>query len=316
MAQRPVSTDILLEEAEKRWYTIEPINSDCSMFFLQHWTKRILFNGTDWWGNSKLGKELCDKKHLTYAVLQHLNIHYPKYTILTRQEALSEDKIRWLTYPLVVKPFDGMKGNGVIVDIQDYEMLTKALEYSFTFSNKIIIQNQVFWKNLRILVVDNKIAAWLEWQKHLVIGNGKDTILSLLQQENANPHRGNDPLLSPLASITIDKKLEEFFKAQYGYALTHIPYAWESLMLKWNWYDSTADITDKIPPPLQNICIKISQTLQLKFTGIDIIYAPSLAGENYRVLEVNAQPGIKSHHTPVTGEWRDIAWLLLDFYFN
>jgi D-alanine-D-alanine ligase-like ATP-grasp enzyme len=110
--------------------------------------------------------------------------------------------------------------------------------------------------------------------------------------------------------------LEDFFKVQYWYLLTHRLKKNEKICLKGNWYSKVIDATDSIPQHLKKICETVSKIFNLKFTGIDVIYDDKSKKKEYRILEINCQPWIRTHHLPMEWKPRNVAWAILDLYFK
>ncbi|HMS91329.1 MAG TPA: ATP-grasp domain-containing protein [Candidatus Absconditabacterales bacterium] len=312
-----ISKHFLQEEAKKRGYTIETIHEAKNIFFIKHKDKHILFKGIDAGLTTRLGKYLSQDKLLTYTLLQRNNINIPECIVIHKKDKIALTTISKLGFPLVVKPLNGSLGRGVVVGIKNKTELLNAIDYNFGFDKNVIIQKFVEGKNLRVLVINHKVFACLERVRHHIVGDGTSTISTLLKKENLNPRRGKDILVSTLPKIIINEELEAFFKVQYGYTFDHCPKKNEQLFLKGNGYSSVIDVTDGLPQIIKEKCEQTSKLFNLKVTGIDVIYNESPTGDiNYRILEVNSQPGIRTHHLPMAGKPRNVAGAILDLYFQ
>lgn len=246
-----ISAYFLQKEANKRWYTIEFLDKDKNMFFIKSKKKEILFQWIEWWLTSKLARYVSVNKHLTHSLLLRHHINFPAYIVINKQEKIDFKNIMKLWYPLVTKPLDWSIGRWVVINIKNKEELKRAISYSAKFGNDIIVQKFIKGKNLRILVINHKVFAWLEWVRHHITWDGKITIKNLLEKENLNPRRWDDILTSTLPKIIINKELECFFKAQYWYSFTHHLKKNEKIFLKWNGYSKVIDITDTIPKDIK-----------------------------------------------------------------
>ena len=211
-----ISAYFLQKEAKKRWYSIEFFDENKNVFFIKNKDKEILFKWIEWWLTSKRARYISVDKHLTHALLQRNHINFPECIVIKKNEKIDFKKINKLWYPLVTKPLDWSLWKWVVVDIHDEQELKKAISYSFTFGNSIIIQKFMKGKNLRILVINHKVFAWLEWVRHHISWDGRSSIRKLLEEENLNPRRGENVLESTLPKIAINKELEDFFNLQYG----------------------------------------------------------------------------------------------------
>ena len=314
-----ISTHFLQEEAKKRWYAIETISEEKNVFFIKNKKKHILFKWIEWWLTSKLARYLSVDKFLTYTLLQRHHINIPECIVAHAQEHIDFEKIKKLWYPLVTKPLNWRLWRWIVVRIKNKKELEDALAYSFTFDHDVIIQKFIEGKNLRILVINHKVFAWLEWTRHCIVGDGTSTIQQLLEKENLNPRRGKNILVSTLPKITINTSLENFFKVQYWYAFTHRLKKNEKIFLKGNGYAKVIDITDTIPKDIKKTCEQVSKVFNLKVAWVDIIFSPPTSSSqkpNHRVLEVNSQPWFKTHYLPMEWKPRNVAWAILDLYFG
>ena len=312
---KKISTHFLQKEAKRRWYTIETINENKNVFFIKHKKKHILFKGIEGWITSKLWRYLSVDKFLTYTLLKRNHIPIPECIVINRHDTMDIKKITKLWYPLITKPLNWRLWRWVVVGIKDEKELKKAISYSSTFDKNIIIQKCVTWTNLRILVINHKVFAWLEWTRHHITWDGKSTIKALLEKENLNPRRWENILISTLAKITINKELEDFFTIQYWYSFTHRLRKDEKIFLKGNGYSRVIDISDTIPKDIKKTCEQASKVFNLKVAGVDVMYDASSKKPNYRVLEVNSQPWFKTHYLPMEWKPRNVAGAILDLYF-
>jgi len=305
-----ISKHFLQEEAKKRWYIIETIDEKKNVFFIKNKNKEVLFKGIDGGFTTRNGKYLSEDKLLTYKLLQRNNINIPPCLVIHKRQKIDLSAAIELGFPLVSKPLNWTLWRWVVVWIQDEEDLEKAIKYGFEFDRNIIVQKQVEGEN-------HKVFACLKWERHHIIWNGKDTIRELLEKENLNPLRGENVLVFTLPKIDISQELEDFFIAQYGYSLNSCPKKDEILFLKGNWYSKVIDFTDEIPQEIKEKCEEVSTIFNLKVTGVDVIYNTLPSGDiEYWILEANSQAWIKTHHMPMEGKPRNVAWAILDLYFT
>jgi len=311
-----ISKHFLQEEAKKRWYTIETIHEGKNIFYVKNKDKSILFKWIDAGLTTRLGKYLSEDKLLTYMLLQHNNISIPECIVIHKKDKIDIAAIAKLWFPLVTKPLNGSLWRWVVVWIKNKTELLKAIHYNFGFDKHVIIQKYVEGKNLRVLVINHKVFACLEWTRHHIVWDGKSTIKTLLKKENLNPRRWKNILVSTLPKIIINEELEEFFKVQYWYTLDYCPKENEQIFLKGNGYTNVVDVTDTVPKNIKKACEQVSKLFDLKVVGIDVIYSMSgLNKINFWILEANSQPWIKTHHLPMEWKSRNVAWAILDLYF-
>jgi len=111
------------------------------------------------------------------------------------------------------------------------------------------------------------------------------------------------------STIKNDNGLKEYF-AKNKIAMSDIPKDGERVTLRGNSNVSTGgesvDMTDIMPEYFKKIAEKVTQSLNAKICGVDIIIN-DMEKEDYTVLEVNSNPGIDIHRWPYEGKERRIA---------
>ncbi|MDD5769882.1 MAG: hypothetical protein PHE25_02850 [Candidatus Gracilibacteria bacterium] len=313
-----ISSELIITEAQKLGYEIEIINQNKNLFYIKKDKKKILFKNIDGGFNSLLGFKLSEDKELTYNILGLNNLPISKsiYLDINEKGNFDFDNLP-LNYPLVVKPVDEGHGNGVTVNILDKETLINSINFAFSFSSKIIIQNYIVGDDHRVLVVGDKIVAVAKRVPPSIIGNGLKTIKGLIDDENKNPLRGDKDHDKPLSTIKIDKELNEYLDLQ-GFSLETILEKDKEIFLRRNANLSTGgrsiDLTDVIHPNNIQICIEACKLCQLKVAGVDIIttdISKPLRETSGVIIEINSTPGLRMHHFPSEGTSRNVAGEIL-----
>jgi hypothetical protein len=99
-----IKSKFLIKEAEKRWYSIEIIDDENSLFYISSKEKTVLFKDCDWGINTSIGYRLANNKYETYQILKRNWIETPATFILDDKSEYSNfDKLK---YPFIVKPFN------------------------------------------------------------------------------------------------------------------------------------------------------------------------------------------------------------------
>lgn len=313
----------LLEEAKKRWIQIEFIDKEIPLFFLKKWKKKILFQDSNGWANSSLGRRISKEKEYTYKVLEYYNIPCPKTIIFRNQEKLDKKYIlKQIQYPLVVKPSDRWCGKWISIVFHDKQM-NKAIKEAKKFSKTIIIQEFILWDEHRVMVVDKKVIAWLKRIPASIVWDGKHTIKRLIQEKNELSNRWETCNVAITTKIKTDAISKEYTKNRYWYISTSIPKKKEIVYLRGNsnlstWWDAM-DITDIIHPKFKKICCKIARICKCPIAGVDVI-VPDITKDpdiqKWAIIEINSGAQYNIHQTDTFGKPRNVAWALLDFYFK
>ncbi len=241
------------------------------------------------------------------------------------EEAISEAKK--LGYPVVVKPVAGHKGQGVTTGIESEEEVKKAYQKIIDAVTKegvkfdgIIVQQQIYGTDHRLLTVGGKFAAALQRVPAYVDGNGTDTIEKLIDVENDKEVR-LDNARSPLCKIKKDIDLNEYLALQH-LTLQSVPKNGERITLRRVANISAGgvslNVTDKIHPKNIEMTESIARYFKVKCMGIDVlagdISKPWTEG-NFGIIEINAGPGVFMHLAPAIGGSIDVPGLIMASHF-
>jgi cyanophycin synthetase len=242
------------------------------------------------------------------------------------EEAVEEAKK--LGFPVVVKPVAGHKGQGVTTGIESEEGVRKAfntiIEVADANGGKfdgIIVQQQIYGTDHRLLAVDGKFAAALQRVPAYVEGDSKNDIKELIRIDNEKEVR-LDNARSPLCKIKIDDDLQDYLKLQ-GLALTTIPKSGETIYLRRVANISAGgvsiNVTDKIHPKNIEMVESIARFFKVKCLGIDVlsqdISKPWTEG-NFGIIEINAGPGVFMHLAPAIGGSIDVPGYIMASHFK
>ncbi|WP_404429361.1 acylphosphatase [Sutcliffiella horikoshii] len=224
-----------------------------------------------------------------------------------------------IEFPLVLKPFNGSLGNGVVTNIKNQEELSKALIYVRQELNypEVIIERFVPGEEYRVYVIEDKVIAAYNRLAASVLGDGVHTIEELIVLKNQQKKK-NPRLFSCL--ININKETIDFIH-QFGYTLESIPVKGEKVLLQEKTNVSAGgdpvDVTDELPEVIGQIAIDAVKAIPgLHHGGVDIIIDPNKPIEKAGVvIEINPTAQIGGILYPVKGKARDIPAAIIDYYF-
>lgn len=244
----------------------------------------------------------------------------------TEKELL--DAVHKLTFPIVVKPVAGHKGQGVTTGIESdeqaieafHKIVNAAQEEGVNFEGALV-QQQIYGTDHRLLAVGGKFVAALERVPAYVDGDGINTIEKLIEEENKKIIR-LDNARSPLCKIKIDDNLIEYLKLQ-GLTLNDVPKAAERITLRRVANISAGgvsiNVTDKIHPQNVKMVEDIAAYFNVRCLGIDVlaqdISKPWTEG-NFGIIEINAGPGVFMHLAPAYGGSIDVPGKIILSHFK
>lgn len=312
-----ISTRMLFEVALKKGYTITYYPSSpasgSGIAKCEKDAKVFYFKSTCTLLTSSLGVYAAENKSLTYALLNAHGINTPDYLAM-RSDIDTPDEVYAMLekHPeLVVKPVQTNHGDGITLGITHKNRLEEAVSYARGYcknEDDIIVQQQVYGKEYRFLVVEGKTVAVSYRMPPYVIGDGVATVRELIEQKNLDPRRGNAHS-SILTKISLDdvrhyagdellEKVLDSGERVDVLATSNLSRGGEAV-----------DYTDIASKQLKDMAAKAAETCFLGVAGVDImtndITAPSVEGSY--VIEVNLTPGLRMHQFPSEGKPRDVA---------
>lgn len=203
-------------------------------------------------------------------------------------------------FPVFVKPNEESEGRGVLRAATP-DQLVDALRHLGDAYDRLLVQEEAKGRDYRILMLDGECLAVFERWPFRVIGDGTRTLASLIDaatNDFASDGKGRkisaeDPrILTHLAAC--------------GLALDHVPATGQIVPLLPNSNLSSGgtavDVSDRIAPELKSIAAEAGRAIGLRFYGLDLM-APDIASpQGYRILELNAAPGLSHFHRIGTAE--------------
>lgn len=293
-----ISSQILEKEANNLWLEIKIISKSKNTFYITWNWKKILFKSTDFWWNSSLSSKISNDKKLTYQILEELNFPIAKSIYLEKKELSifkSEKNIQSLVFPLIIKPNWWAHGDGVMMNIHSIDELIKKLEISFLKYKNMIIQEQIEWKEFRVLVLKWEVILVLNRIPPYVIWDGIKNITSLIENINKNPKRWVW-YKNIYSNIEIDDELIWYLKKQWFW-LESILKEWNQINIRGNsnlWTGWTGKCyTDIICEENKDLCIDICKNLWFEICWVDIIskdISKPLWENWWVILELNDNP--------------------------
>lgn len=210
--------------------------------------------------------------------------------------------------PQVVKPSCESASQGVTVNIRTQDGFQAAWDKAAAFAQPIMVEDHCVGRELRLYVLGGKTIAAAIRLPAYVIGNGRDSLNSLIEAKNWRRLRNPDTWRGRLLQLPPPQG-------------NHIPAVGE-----WVWLGSInlassggewISVTDCLHPGFFSLGEAIVAGIPgLAVCGIDVILgdltAPPEPG-NAWVTEINSTPALNGHVFPTAGPPLDIPPLLLRY---
>lgn len=312
------STASIINEAVARQISFIRLNSS-SLVQLGYGKNQVRFRATMTDKTSSIAVDIAGNKDETKRILQEQAIPVAKgLTISTMQDL--DVALKEIGFPLVFKPLNGNHGKGATINIKTKEEAIEAFDYAQKYSQRVIVERFITGHDFRVLVIDNRMVAAAQRVPANVVGDGINTIQSLIDTENRDPRRGYGHE-NVLTEITVDRDTLDLLDKK-NYTLESIPPKSEIVYLKSTANLSTGgtsiDVTDLVHPQNIFMCERIARVIGLDICGIDIMaknLTELLTDNGGVVLEVNAAPGFRMHLAPSEGLPRNVAAPVIDMLY-
>lgn len=317
-----LKSTLLEEAAVERGYKVERLNFDTMILTLEG--KDLLFRDMNGPLSSAAMMRIVDDKHHARALLKKKNIATPESTYLRifERDAFKSFASQ-IGYPVVLKPNDLSRGEGVYTNIDSDDSLNRHLDKIAQLigneTERILIEKQFIGDDYRFFVVDGDVLAVSKRTRANVVGDGRQTVLELIQGKNEL--RSQDRDLKHYLIPTDKTKLGRLYRE--GRTLETIPAEGERVTIRDESNIASGgegiDFTDTAHELFKGIAVKAIQAIPgFLYGGVDIIaedITTAPTPSNYVVTEVEFSPGpLSMFHWQ--GEQRDMANPILDFYLK
>lgn len=245
--------------------------------------------------DSAVGARLAQNKFSTANLLRLAGLPAPVHQLATNySEALAI--AQQLGFPLVVKPVDRDRGEGVTVDVWDSNSLKTAFEKALDLSQlkQVIVERQVTGVCHRLFIANDGLLYAVKRLPMSVRADGKSTVQQLVNNALARellspPWRRSE--LKPLDALAL------ISLQMVGLTAESIPQAGVLVPLRriesTEWGGVDEDVTQQVHPENLRVALEAAGQFGLHTAGIDII-SPDIAQPWHKngaiINEVNFAP--------------------------
>ena len=266
---------------------------------------------------SAIAESISRDKDLTKTLLASCGVPVPEGREVTSPEdawEAAED----IGIPVVVKPTDGNHGRGVFTNLKTREEVESAYKAADEEGSGVIVERFVQGNEHRILVVGGKVAAATKGDTASVVGDGKSTILELIESQiNSDPRRGEEEDF-PLTPILLEREpIARLEIERQGYTPESIPPAGEDVLIIRHG-NMAFDVTDEVHPETAALAALAARIVGLDIAGVDLVaedISKSLVAQRGAIVEVNAGPSLLMHIKPAVGTPRPVGKAIVDNLF-
>ncbi|HAB67309.1 MAG TPA: hypothetical protein DCE23_08080 [Firmicutes bacterium] len=265
---------------------------------------------------------LAGNKMITKRYLQDYKTSVPiGCAFYADEEEFIKEAFRMFGTGVVIKPTFGSYGHDVYIDLRTEEEVSEALRQikEHRGNTEILIEEYFDAPEYRIFITREGKYAVLNREPAYVIGNGINTISELIELENKNRE---DITKTAMCTLVIDEEAQRYMR-NHNISFDYIPKENEKVRLRYNSNVATGgvsvDYTDLVHPTVIKNCLKVFQAFPgLPYAGIDYMSKDITKEQrdvDYRIIEVNTNPGANMHMLPGYGESRNISEAIADMIY-
>ena len=251
---------------------------------------------------SAIAETISRDKDLTKSLLASAGVPTPEGRTVTSPDDAWE-AAQDIGLPVVVKPIDGNHGRGVFINLYTQQEIEAAYAVAINEGSEVLVERHIIGDEHRLLVVGNKVVAAAKGETVWITGDGKHTVLELIQiQINSDPRRGTTEEC-PLNLVRIDSAVE-LELARQKLTGDSIPSVDQKVLIQSNG-NVAFDVTDLVHPEVAHQVALAARVVGLEIAGIDLVaqdISKPLESQNAAIVEVNAGPGLLMHLKPASGK--------------
>ncbi len=312
------STKAIVDAAKERGIPWRRLQEGRSLIQLGQGAKqrRIWTAETDHTG--AIAEYIAQDKDLTRTFLRHSGVPVPEGRIVTDPDdawEAAED----IGTPVVVKPTDANHGRGVFIDLNTREQVVEAYPQALKEGTGVMVERFIPGVDHRLLVVGSSLIAASRGDPAIVVGDGKGTIIELIEDQlNSDPRRGELETCpwDKIDTVKWDPVILTDLQNQ-GYEPDSVPHDGERVLVARfaNW---AIDITDDVHPTVREHVVIAAKAAGLDICGVDVVcedISQPLEKQGGAIVEINASPGLLMHLKPAVGKVRPVGEAIIDMLF-
>ncbi len=263
-----------------------------------------LFDSTLTDRTPSIGVQIARSKRMCNEVLRAAGLPVPPQHIVgSLEQALKAAQL--LGFPVVVKPSDRDRGEGVAADLRGSNAVRLAYAAAAAYSREIIVERHVTGSTHRLTVWDGRLVRVTRRITAGVTGDGLSTIEQLIDRLRDDPVQRRRAARMGKVLIELDEEAQSML-GQQGLTARSVPAPGQRVRLRRRDNVNAGGTNEQIPldqvhPDNMALALRAARLLRLDIAGIDYItedISRSWMVCGGGICEVNAQPQIGISDTP------------------
>ncbi len=289
---------IITDEARRRGIGVEVLDAENGYFQLSLGGRSVVCRESLCELATSIAMSRCDDKTVTRRILRGAGLRVPAQAVAAGEHQIRNFLDRYRR--LVVKPAQGEQGVGVFVDLGTMDEVRTAVEKAARHSKKVVLEEFVTGRDLRIIVIDDQVVAAAVRRPATIRGTGEHTVRELIDKQSRRraaathgesriPVDGETVAILRKAGFTLDSLLSEGAELQVRKtANLHTG-------------GTIHDVTAELHPHLADVAVVAAKALSIPVVGFDFL-VPDVGMPDYVIIEANERPGLANHEPQPTAQ--------------
>ncbi len=228
-----------------------------------------------------------------------------------------------LGFPVVVKPRNGFLCRHVTTNIHTVAELAAAIDYALEYSPSFLVERYIRGNVYRATVVDAQTVACVQYVAAHVLGNGVQSVRTLVKEKNDSPERGVPPSKRHVVYKIVVNAMTERLLREHGKTLDSIPPLGQRVWLQRDPFQALGgnivEVTESVHPENAELFRSVARYAHVGIVGIDLIcenIGVSWRNQQCAILELSDIPCIELHQFPSSGTPRNLGAAILNMVYK
>ena len=292
-------SEFIIKEARKRGISTDVIDELDSYFALTSGGKTVVCRESLTDHTSAIALNRCNDKGVLRRLFSKHGFNVPDQIFAKNNPKQIADFLE-KHKRVVVKAADSFGGKGIYVDLNDIAEVKKAVKNAEKVSSKVLLEEFVEGKDLRVLVINGEVIACGTRSPPTITGDGKHSIKELVKKFN----RRRMAATGGTVRVIIDAETRRCIKLA-GYSADSVLASNKTIALRKTSNvckgGTIKDVTSKVNSKIKHIALEMAKTINIPVVGFDFI-VPKITGSKYVLIEANARPDLTFHEPHPTAE--------------
>ncbi|MEO6270545.1 MAG: N-acetylglutaminylglutamine synthetase, partial [Lautropia sp.] len=297
---------IIIDEARRRGIGVEVTDAAGGFFRLSHGGRSIHCRESLSELTSGVAVSICDDKAATIRTVGKSGVEVPAQIDAGSDPGEIEAFVR-RHGSVVVKPARGEQGRGIAVGLKEAGEIATAVEVARTVSDRVLLESCFEGEDLRLVIIDFKLAAAAIRRPPSVVGDGEHDLRTLIERQS----RRREAATQGESRIPIDAETERCV-ATAGLTLDCVPEPGRHIVVRktanLHTGGSIHDVTEAVHPRLVDAACRVARAIDIPVVGVDFM-VKSPIDPDYVFIEANERPGLANHEPqPVAERFVDLLF--------